>query len=130
MRNWETHFPDFDVPRFVDYLVDKGVLVDNSGDGDDGPNFDLMKDKLRATTLFIAHPLRYFRDVEDDLGRFVILRYDDAGDVSARFDTDDLEEALVRILEKGDEAGIEALDTFAEEYQAKMNETRSDPPRV
>lgn len=127
-RNWEKHFPDFDVPRLVDFLVDKGVLIDNSEDGDDGPNFNPRE--LPSTTLFVNHPLRSMRDVEDDRMRFVILRHDDAGDVDQKYDTDDLEEALIRVFETDDVAGWTVLEPLVEEHRDKANETRDDQPRV
>ncbi len=133
MRNWEKRFPSFDVPRLVDYLVDKGHLVDDSQDDDDAPNFYLKpgQGEKSEASLFVNHPLRSMRDgVDDDRMRFVILTRDANGDFDKKFETDDLEEALIRVFETDTVAGWDILEPLVMEYRDTVDDVKLDPPQA
>lgn len=93
-------FEDYDVPAIVQFLVKEGVLEDISFKQDTSPRF-FLRDNDGADTgisLWIQHPLRGMREADNDEGRFLV----EEGDLEKpgkTFDTDDLEEALSRILE-------------------------------
>lgn len=114
MRNWQKHFPDHDVPGFIDFLVDKGVFKDTTTNRDDCPKFGLEESE---DEFFVQHPLRSLRERGDnDYGRY--LAYKDG----KRFDSDDLEEALLHLLEEveDDEGAWDELDALSRKYAKKV----------
>lgn len=111
--NWKKEgFLDFDIPGIIDYLVATGFLKDTSYKNDSSPRFTLSanEDADSGILLWVQHPLRGHRDVDDDFGRFIVEegKFSDERCDKRSFDTDDLEEALSRIF------GMAADDRYSD----------------
>lgn len=89
MPNWiSEHGRNFEVPHFIDYLVNQKVIEDLSWHNDEAPAFGLSDPNSdRRVLLWVGHPMRSRRYDEGD--RFAVQE-DDTID----FVSDDLEESL------------------------------------
>lgn len=94
----EEHGGGYDVPAFIEWLVLKGVLVDNSWHNDSSPRFDVVgKSETHGVTLWVEHPLQSMRESLEK--RFLATEGEFVSGADEELLTDDLEEALRFVFE-------------------------------
>lgn len=100
MRKWEKEQGiEYDVPDIVQYLADTKALEDDSWHNDGCPSFVIMDSSQEdyGIRLWVDHPLLSLREGEGK--RFGVQLGEMAGEYDDNMETDDLEEALVKIFE-------------------------------
>ncbi len=99
MNQWQKEQGiEYDVPDIVQYLADAKVLEDVSWHNDACPSFVIMDPHHEdyGIRLWVDHPLLSLREGEGK--RFGVQLGEMAGEADDEIQTDDLEEALVKIL--------------------------------
>lgn len=97
------HGLEYEVPGLIDFMVKAGILEDFSWHNDSMPSF-AVKDPEKeeyGVRIWVAHPLKSSR--EDQGGkRFHVQEGEFVSESYWELDTDDLEEAIISLLERAD----------------------------
>jgi hypothetical protein len=94
---WRTEFNErYEVPKFIEFLVARGIIQDRSWHNDACPTFGLQDAEGRnlEVVLWVDHPLASYRECAPDAMRFMVTIGECGKDSTRTRDTEDLEDAL------------------------------------
>lgn len=96
----DEHGAEFDVPALIQYMVKKGMLVDQSWHNDSMPRFAIVDpaDEENGVLIWVDHPMGSQREAGAG-PRFLVHGGEISSDPVDQFDTDDLEQAITTALE-------------------------------
>ncbi len=88
------HGEDFEVPAIIEFLVDRGFLVDRSWHNDACPNFAKVDtSEAKEVCFLVDHPIKSRREVQEG-PRFWVGTGKPSDDFDRYCEADDLETAL------------------------------------
>lgn len=95
---WKGEFGDsYEIPDFINFLVDKNVITDMSWHNNVAPSFGKFFDESEtAIELWVDHPFKSMRETSGQ--RFAVTKRVD-NDQEDDFTTDDFEEGLEKLFE-------------------------------
>ncbi len=101
-KQWEAeHGKSYDVPAIIDRLVSKKILEDHSWHNDTAPSFMILdpKNEDYGLRIWVDHPLKSMRESSWN-GRFALQEGVFSSESDFDFETDDLEELLLKLFER------------------------------
>ena len=100
MADWTAEFStDYEIPKFIQFLVSKKILEDSSWHNDAMPSFGVFSGAgENSVQLWVDHPFMSRREM--GMKRFAVTTTKGGDQEEAGFATDDLDEALEHLFQK------------------------------
>lgn len=118
VKSWEAeHGKGYEIPHTIDWLVNRKVLVDSSWHNDMSPSF-MIPDPVKedyGLRIWVDHPIHSLREVPGTK-RFMLQEGEFTSEADFEFETDDLEELLLKLFERAGGARYEHTKIHEQEW--------------